>query len=372
MRIVIACDKFKGSLSAGEACAALRAGLEDGGLGAEIVECPIADGGEGFAAAMRQALGGEWVSCPARDALGREIEARYALCRGGDERLAVIEMAEAAGMWRLDPAERDPLRASTFGVGQMIRHAAGEAAAQRVLVGLGGSVTNDGGAGMAAALGASFVDARGGSLQPLPGGLAGLAGVQLADLVSLPPIEVACDVDNPLLGERGATAVFGPQKGAGPREREVLEAFLGRLVEVLEAGEIAARPGAGAAGGLGFGMMAFAGAVLRPGFEMVAAALGLRSRLATADLVVTGEGAIDAQSLAGKGPVGVARLAREVGARVVGVGGRVSGEIHTADLFDRIESLEGYGLDEAESMKRAAELLQETGRRLAAWLGGES
>lgn len=370
MRVVIACDKFKGSLSAVEACAALRAGLEAGGLVAEVDECPIADGGEGFAAAMRAALGGEWVGCPARDALGRGVESRYAVCPGRGGRLAVLEMAEAAGMWRIDPAERDPLRASTFGVGQMIRHAVEVSRVERVLVGIGGSATNDGGAGMASALGVGFRDAAGNGLEAVPLELERLQRVEWGGRIGLPPIEVACDVDNPLLGAGGATAVYGPQKGAGEFERARLERVLERLVEVLDARELAVRPGAGAAGGLGFGLMAFAGAVLRPGFEVVAEALELGSRLAAADLVITGEGSLDRQSLAGKGPVGVARMARGLGVRVVGVAGRTDGEIRASGVFDRIESLEVHGLGEQESMARAADLLRATGRQLAPWLSG--
>jgi glycerate kinase len=365
MRILLACDKFKGSLSAMEACEALRDGLRAGGCDAEFVLAPIADGGEGFAGAMVAAMGGRWTDCASCDALGRPIRARYGLCPKGDQLVAVMEMAEAAGMWRFGEAERDVMRASTAGVGRMIRHAAKRSKADVVLLGIGGSATNDGGAGLAAALGVAFRDARGWELEPVPEGLEELAEICMGGRILLPHIEVACDVENPLLGPGGATAVYGPQKGAGPDEQARLEAFLEKLVKVAGAEEAAATPGAGAAGGLGFGMLQFADAVLRPGFEMVADALGLEQQVRRADVVITGEGSLDGQTLSGKGPAGVARMAREAGVRIVGVGGRVAPEVRESGVFDHLGSLEVFGLPVKESMTRGGELLQLTGGKLA-------
>lgn len=365
MRILLACDKFKGSLSAVDACAALSDGIRAGGVTGEIELCPIADGGEGFAETMVAALGGRWATCGSSDALERPIRARYGICQKGDDVLAVMEMAESAGMWRLAEGERNVMRASTAGVGRMIRHAAKQSRANVILVGLGGSATNDGGAGLAAALGMAFRDSRGWELEPVPESLEDLAEVCLGGRVRLPRIEVACDVENPLLGPNGATAVFGPQKGAGPDEQVRLEAFLGKLVRASGGLDEAGTPGAGAAGGLGFGLMRFADAVLRPGFDMVADALGLEDRVARADVVITGEGSLDAQTLSGKGPAGVARMARAAGVTVVGVGGLVTDEVRESGLFDHLGSLEVFGLPVQESMTHGAELLQVTGRKLA-------
>jgi len=368
MRVLIACDKFKGSLTALEACAALRDGMRAAGLDAGMELCPIADGGEGFAEAMVAAMGGEWRTCPAVDALGRPVSAKYGICSKGKGVLAVMEMAEASGLWRLGEGERDILRATTAGTGQMIRHAARDGRADRILVGIGGSATNDGGAGMAAALGIAFRDARGTELRPEPGCMRELAEVCEGSRIRLPAIEVACDVENPLLGPEGATAVYGPQKGAGPRECEILEGFLELLVAASGGEELARRPGAGAAGGLGFGLMRFAGARLRPGFEMVAETLRIEERIAHADAVVTGEGALDGQSLAGKGPVALARMARRMGKRVMGCGGRVTAEVVASGEFDATFSLEAFNLPLEESMRRGAELLGRVGRGVAGLL----
>lgn len=370
MRVLVACDKFKGSLSAQEACEAVREGLRAGGVEADFELCPIADGGEGFTAAMVGALGGEWAECPACDALGRKIRARYGICRVADDDVAVIEVAEAVGLWRIGPGERNIMKATTAGVGQMIRHAAKVKNVDRVLMGLGGSATNDGGVGMAAALGIAFFDQQGWELEPVPEAMAKVASAGEAGRIGLPRIEVACDVDNPLLGPAGATAVYGPQKGAGPEELQRLEAFLAALVEATEGGDIAVKHGAGAAGGMGFGLMRFAGAELRNGFEMVAEALDLEERIRRADVVITGEGALDAQSLSGKGPVGVARLGRQTGAMVVGIAGKVSPEVAESGYFDELGSLEAFGLPVEESIRRGGELLRKTGEHLAGLLPG--
>lgn len=372
MRVLVACDKFKGSLSAVEACEAVRAGLVAGGVDAEFDICPIADGGEGFAGGMVKALRGKWVECGAVDALGRKVRAKYGVARVGEDDVAVMEMAEAAGMWRIGHGERDVMKSTTAGVGQMIRHAAKKSEVDRILLGLGGSATNDGGVGMAAALGIAFRDSRGWELEPIPAEMEKVADLGEAGRIGLPRIEVACDVDSPLLGCAGATAVFGPQKGAGPEELERLEKFLEALVETTEGEDFADRHGAGAAGGLGFGLMRFAGAELRSGFEMMADYLDLEERLKGVDVVITGEGSLDAQSLAGKGPVGLARMAREAKAKVVGIGGLVSPEVRESGIFDELGSLETYELPLEESMRRGAELLQTTGQHLAGLLMEEA
>ena len=353
MKVLLACDKFKGSLGAVEACEAVRAGLP---AGWECDVCPIADGGEGFIDAMLAGSGGERVTVACRDALGRPVEANYGIYRSSSgETVAVIEMSAASGMWRIAAAERDPRRASTFGTGQQMRHAVEVSGATRLLVGLGGSATNDGGAGMAAALGVRFLNERGDLLDAVPEGLAGLHAIDESERMALPEVIVACDVDNPLTGPRGASTVFGPQKGATSEDVAFLDGVLAKLAAVSSGEREASTPGAGAAGGLGFGLLRFAGATVVPGFDLVAEALRLPERIAAADLVITGEGSLDAQTLGGKGPAGVAALARAAGVPVVAVAGRV--EDCAAGLFDAALSLESFGLPVAESISRAGELV---------------
>ena len=357
MKVLIAGDKFKGSLSAREVALSIEKGL---GEAYQCEICPIADGGEGFVDAMLTALGGEWKTATVDDAIGRPIEARYGLSGN----TAIIEMAQASGLWRIEEEVRDVVQASTFGTGQLIRDAMANGAT-KILLGVGGSATNDGGAGMAAALGWKFFDEDGKALAANPAALADLATFDGSEAVSLPEIEVACDVENPLLGERGATAIFGPQKGAGPEERDYLEAYLTHLMEVSGGEELALLPGAGAAGGLAWGLMKFANARLRPGFDIVADAIGLNERIAQADLVITGEGSLDAQSLEGKGPIGVARLAKAQGKRVVAIAGYVSDEVRACGLCDEAIALADSGHPLDYLLAHAPELVEEGARDFA-------
>ncbi len=364
MRILIACDKFKGSLSAQEACEALRDGLASADPSSDLIVCPVADGGEGFAEAMVLARGGRWHCCESLDALGNPVNVRYGMVsneEGGDE--AVIEMAEASGLHRIPKGSRDLLRSSSLGTGFMIRNAV-QQGVRRILLGIGGSATNDGGVGMLAGLGVKFLDDRGRELEPLPTSLKSLGEVDTTGMMEIPLIEVACDVKNPLLGTNGATMVYGPQKGASVGDLHVLEEGLTRLVEVTGLEMLSETPGAGAAGGLGFGLLGFAGARLRDGFGMVAEALKLPDLVASSDVVVTGEGSIDAQTFQGKAPGGVARLARQQGKKVVAVGGRVDSVCREQDVFDRILSLETFGVEEEQSMLRGGELLRGLGVEL--------
>ena len=356
-RVVIACDKFKGSLSASEACAAVARGLGEAWL---VDYCPIADGGEGFVATMLAAMNGTVVSAPSHDALGRAIIADYGIVQSEGKTIAVIEMAAASGMWRIDAAERDIERANTYGTGELIRHANEVQRVDEIILGIGGSATNDGGAGMAAALGVQFFDAAGNLLDPSPQGLREVSRVDFSQRIALPPLQVACDVDNPLCGARGASAVYGPQKGASPEQVIALEAFLQGLARAANAESLSEIPGAGAAGGLGFGLMAFAGARLVSGFAMVAEVCALRDRFAAADLVITGEGSLDSQSLSGKGPVGIARLCRELGVPCVAVAGVCSDAIRSSRVFDDAIDLCSFELPLAETMERAGELVEKS------------
>jgi glycerate kinase len=366
VRILIAPDKFKNSLGAREVAENIAAGLREVLSDATIEVVPVADGGEGTAEVICNACRGEWVTCEAHDALGRAIATRYAWLR--ERRLAVIEMSEAAGLGRIAPHERDPIRANSHGVGEMLLDAA-QRGAREIIVGLGGSATNDGGVGMARALGFRFLaDQR--ELTNGPAELVNLTriirDVEAQASLHLPRIIAATDVRNPLLGARGATRTFGPQKGVTPAQLEVLEEALARLADVVvrDLGcEFREAIGAGAAGGLGFGLMSFCGATIRPGFDLVAGMLDLEAAMQRADVVITGEGRLDNQTLEGKAPAGVARLARTKGKRVYAIVGCVT-EPAACEAFDRVFPLVTPSIPGEEAMARTKELLRERAREL--------
>ncbi len=372
LRLLIASDKFKGSLSGPEACAAIAEGMRDAldEQAIEIRTAPIADGGEGMARGITEARGGEWITVSVGDPLGRPVEAGFGMITDENgRRLGVIEMAEASGLWRLSAAdgELDPWRASTRGTGELMR-AAIDHGAERLLLGIGGSATNDGGSGMIAALGFRFLDADGREIDDLPARVEEAASIVPPDR-ALPPVEVACDVTNPLLGPIGCTRVYGPQKGLTESEVPRHEARLAHLVALAgESGRHASMAaGSGAAGGLGFGCLAFLDATLRPGFELVAEVLELDAAVRDADLVVTGEGRLDSQTLQGKAPAGIAALAREHGKPVAALAGCIAPGADAAlgSRFDFFAGLDADGLTVEESMARAAFLLRETARRHA-------
>lgn len=364
MKILIAPDKFKGSLNARGVAENIEEGLRDALPDAEIEIVPMADGGEGTAEAISDALGGSWLKCKAHDPLGREIEARFAWIE--ERHLAVMEMSEAAGMRRLSEDERDPVRANTFGVGEMLLDAARRNAGE-IIIGLGGSATNDGGVGMARALGFRFFEQE----QELRGAVSELVRLKRIEApkdLALPKIVAAVDVKNPLLGQNGATRVFGPQKGVRKDEIDTLERALTKFADVVtkEFGfDYRDKAGAGAAGGLGFGLMSFCSAKIRPGFDVVAGAVELESKMKDVDLVITGEGSLDRQTLEGKTPAGVARLARKLGNKVFAIVGRTDRNREIHDLFDQVYELAQSGMSKEKQMKRAAELLREKARELA-------
>ncbi|QTF92052.1 glycerate kinase [Halomonas sp. BM-2019] len=326
MNVILAPDSYKDALPAREAARAMAEGFRRVDPHMRLDECPMGDGGEGTLEALLAATGAQRREQLVHDALGRSCRAAWGW--QPRTRTAYIELAEASGLQRLASAERTALHSTTRGVGELIQ-AALDLGAERLLLMLGGSATNDAGAGMLQALGARLLDAEG---QPLPPGGAALARLEQLELEGLDPrlagvvVETAVDVDNPLLGPHGASAVFGPQKGATPEEVAVLDAALGRFADSVAAalGEDHRQlPGAGAAGGMGFAARAFLGAELRPGIELVMEQVGFDARLSAADLVITGEGQLDGQSLAGKTPVGIARRAREHGVPVVVLAGRL-------------------------------------------------
>ena len=371
MRIVVAPQEFKGTLTAGQAAEAMAEGARRAIPDATIETTPLSDGGPGLIEAMKATSGGTVFKNTVRDPLGRAVEARWLLLEDGT---AVIESAEATGLKRLKDDERDPRVTTSYGAGELIA-AALERGWRRIIVGLGGSATNDGGAGMAAALGARFLDANGNDLPPGGSALAALERIDVSDLDSRlaeTHVVAAADVSNPLCGPEGASLVYGAQKGASPSVAVELDAALYRYGDIVERDvgvPVLMAPGAGAAGGLGAGLIAFAGAQVRPGFEVVAEAVQLRERLLGADLFLTGEGRLDAQTGYGKTVAGASRMAAECGVRTLIVPGALApGWEAVLDYADAVEPVVGSVLTAKEAMARPAETLSMTVERaLALW-----
>ncbi len=368
-RVLIAADKFKGSLTAVQVAERVTAGLRRVVPDLRVEALPVADGGDGTVDAA-VAAGFERREVRVAGPLGEEVTAAFAL-RGGT---AVVEMAEASGLQRLPAGVFAPLTASTYGSGELLR-AALDAGARTIVFGVGGSATTDGGAGMLSALGARFLTEGG---EPVPPGGGGLAGLARADLSGLDPrlssveLVLASDVDNPLTGPKGAPAVYGPQKGASPDDVETLDAALAHFAKVLEAqtgpraAEYAAAPGAGAAGGIGYGALLL-GARFRPGIEVMLDVLGFAPALERASLVITGEGSLDEQTLHGKAPAGVAAAARAAGKEVVAVCGRLA---LPAEALLRAGIARAYPLtsvepDVARCIADAGPILERVAARLA-------
>ena len=363
MRIVIAPDSYKGSLTAAEVCDAITRGIRRVLPDARIDAVPLADGGEGTVQSLVDATGGHLIAQEVTGPLGESVTARWGLL--GDSTTAVIEMAAASGLPLVPEERRNPLIATTYGTGELVR-AALDRGCRRVIIGIGGSATNDGGAGMAEALGAGLLDAAG---QPIGFGGGALARLARIDRAGLDPrlvateVIVACDVDNPLTGERGAAAIYGPQKGATPEMVRHLDANLAHYAAVVRRDlgiEIETVRGAGAAGGLGGGLLAFTHAVLRRGVDIVMDAVRLRERLAGVDLVITGEGRTDRQTAFGKTAAGVARAAGEKGVPVVALVGSYSEDaavVHEHGI-DALVSILHEPMAVAEAMARGASLVE--------------
>jgi len=321
MKMVVAPNAFKGTLTAPQAAAAIARGVRDVFPDADVVEIPVADGGDGTVEALVTARRGEHRSATVEGPLGGPIEARFGLIDSGKS--AVVELATSSGLALIDPSRRDPRRASTYGFGQLLE-AASEQGVAEIIAGIGGSATNDGGAGMAQALGYRLLESAG---SDLPRGGAALARLERIDASRFDRarwarvrVRVACDVNNPLLGPNGATAVYGPQKGADPATVAELDAALARLAEIIERDlgkKVADLPGAGAAGGAGAGLVAFLDATLERGAPLVVSATGFDAHLPRADVVFTGEGRADEQTAYGKAPGEVAKRAAAAGVPVV-------------------------------------------------------
>jgi glycerate kinase len=371
MKIVIAPDSFKESLTALQVADAIAAGMREIWPDATYVKVPVADGGEGTVQAMIDATGGRRVDVRVTGPLGKGVDAFY----GDADGLAVIEMAAASGLEGVPPDLRDPRTATSRGTGELIG-AALDAGARKFVLGVGGSATNDGGAGMLQALGVRLLDADGRDLGPGGAELARLDRIDASGLdarVREAEFHIACDVDNPLVGPRGASAVFGPQKGATPDMVRQLDAALAHFADVIRRDlgqDVAQLPGAGAGGGIAAAMVVFLKGRLRPGIEIVTEAVGLDAHVRDADLVVTGEGRIDGQTVNGKTPMGVARVARRHGKPVVAIGGslaRDAGAVHKAGI-DVVVAAVARPCSVAEALDAADENLRRAARNLAAAL----
>ncbi|NLU41181.1 MAG: glycerate kinase [Firmicutes bacterium] len=369
MKVVVAPDSFKGCLTALEVGEALKAGILSARRQAVVDVVPMADGGEGTVQSLVDASSGQVLRAEVLDPLGRPIMAEFGLM--GDGKTAVIEMAAASGLPLLDDSERNPMVTTTYGTGQLIK-AALDAGATKLIVGIGGSATNDGGAGMAQALGVKLLDEAGCEIGRGGGSLKRLARIGMSGIdprIAGVEVVVACDVTNPLTGPNGASAVYGPQKGATPDMVEELDRALSHYADVIRQQlgvDIANVKGAGAAGGLGAGLMAFLRAALRPGVDIVIEATRLADRIAGADLVITGEGRIDSQTKMGKTPMGVARVAQQYGVPVIGVAGQVAADadvLHDLGFAALIGIVDGP-MTLAESVRSAEKLLTRTGARI--------
>ena len=357
-RIVVAPDKFKGTLSAHAAARAMRAGALRVFPQSNVLLCPVADGGDGTIEALVAASGGEIITVPATDPLGRPISGPLGILPDGR---AVVELAAVSGLNLLRPDEVDACRASSRGTGEVLREALTRA--RHVIVGIGGSASTDGGTGAARAVGWRFLDRRGRETAEGGCSLVHLASIHDEDVmaeVRTASVMVASDVTNPLLGSSGAARVYGPQKGASAGEVRLLEEGLAVLADVINRDlglRVADLPGAGAAGGAGAGLIAFFGAEIMEGFELIAHETGLARVLAAADLVLTGEGRLDGQTLAGKAPAGVARMARHYRTRCLAIAGEVDadpGELAAVGISDSISMVDRLGRERAVTDPAAA------------------
>lgn len=372
MRIVLAPDKFKGSLSAQQACAAMERGLRRVWPDAQVLSVPLADGGEGTLDALVAATGGRYIEQMVTGPLGDPVRARYGIL--GDGQTAVIEMAQASGLWLVPTEQRDPLKTTSLGTGQLIR-AAVEQGYRRLIVAIGGSATTDCGCGMAQALGVRFLDSR---LRPIEVPMTGelMGQVERVDLSCMLEalrecsVVVASDVTNPLLGPTGAVIVYARQKGAKADQLDRLEHYMGHMIDLLESGtgrKVRHVPGAGAAGGLGAALMALLNAQLRPGIEIVMEAVDFEQIVRGSDLLFTGEGKVDAQSGYGKVLSGVLRVARREGIPVVILAGSI--EEGAESLFQDgvmfMDAISTRQISLSEAISRAAELLEITAQTAA-------
>ncbi|WOD65870.1 glycerate kinase (plasmid) [Niallia taxi] len=371
MKIVLAPDSFKESLSALQVAESIERGFKQVLPNAEYVKVPMADGGEGTVQSLVDATGGRIIKKTVTGPLGEAAEAFFGIL--GNEKTAVIEMAAASGLHLVPATKRNPLLTTTRGTGEMIA-AALDYNVNHIIIGIGGSATNEGGAGMARALGTRFLNSDGQEIGEGGGALSDLAAIDLSRLDSRladVKIEVACDVDNPLIGPKGASAIYGPQKGATPVIVNQLDENLAHYAAIIEKDlgvKIADVPGAGAAGGLGGGLLAFMQAKLSRGVDIVMEAAKLSDIIAGADLVITGEGKIDGQTIFGKTPIGVAKTAKKHGVPVIGIAGNVASDSDVVHEYgiDAIFSIVPGAVSLQEAFLHADEFVERTARNIAA------
>ncbi|EID4388295.1 glycerate kinase [Vibrio vulnificus] len=371
MKIIIAPDSYKESLTAMDVAIAIEKGFKQVLPDAHYVKLPMADGGEGTVQSMVDATGGTIIEHTVTGPLGQRVDGFFGLL--GEGKTAVIEMAAASGLHLVTPDQRNPLITTTFGTGELIK-AALDHGVEHIIVGIGGSATNDGGIGMAQALGIKLLDAQGNALGYGGGELAKLATIDCSQLdprLAQVRLEVACDVDNPLCGTKGASAVFGPQKGATPEMVAILDENLAHYASIIKqqlGADVRDMAGAGAAGGMGAALLGLLNAELRPGIEIVMDAVRLDEIVADADLVITGEGRIDSQTIHGKTPIGVARTAKKHGLPVIGIAGCLSadcGVVHEHGL-DAVFAVVNRSVDLPTALAEAAENVELTARNVAA------
>lgn len=370
MKIVIAPDSYKESLSAMDVAVAIENGFRRVMPDADIVKLPMADGGEGTVQSLVDATGGQIITVNVTGPLGNEVEGFFGLM--GDGKTAVIEMAAASGLHLVPPSQRNPLVTTSFGTGELIK-AALEHGATHLIVGIGGSATNDGGAGMAQALGVKLLDKEGNAIGLGGGALEHIHTIDCSGIDSRlaeVKLEVACDVDNPLCGEKGASAIFGPQKGATPSMVMKLDANLSQYADVMntELGrDVKNSAGAGAAGGMGAALMGIFNADLRPGINIVMDAVNLSEHLKDADLVITGEGRMDSQTVHGKTPMGVARCAKQFNLPVIGIAGCVSNDVDVVHEhgIDAVFSVVPRSVSLEEALREGAVNVENTAANVA-------
>ncbi|WP_394150887.1 glycerate kinase [Vibrio maritimus] len=371
MKIIIAPDSYKESLTAMEVAEAIEAGFKKIFTEAEYIKLPMADGGEGTVQSLVDATDGSIVTCDVTGPLGQTVEGFFGLM--GDGSTAIIEMAAASGLHLVEPENRNPLLTTTFGTGELVK-AALDRGVKHIIVGIGGSATNDGGIGMAQALGAKLLDVDGNALGFGGGELSKLASIDLSELdprLTNIKLEVACDVDNPLCGPKGASHVFGPQKGATPEMVETLDSNLAHYAEVIKSTngrDVVDTAGAGAAGGLGAALLGLFDAELRPGIQIVMDAVNLSEVVKDADLVITGEGRIDSQTIHGKTPIGVARTAKQYDIPVIAIAGSTAKDcavVHEHGI-DAAYSVVLGATDLPTALKEAAFNVEMTSRNIAA------
>lgn len=365
MKIIIAPDSFKGSLTSSQVCAAIKKGIRKADENIDIVSIPMADGGEGTVDALMNSLGGSKIQVWVKDPLFRRIKAQYGILEDG--KTAVIEMASASGLALLSLKERNPMNTTTYGTGELIKDAL-DRGCRNFIIGIGGSATNDGGIGMAAALGAKFYDREKNTIELTGSGLLKLDSIDLSQLdprVKECNFRIFCDVENPLYGIQGAAYVYGRQKGADDDMIERLDMGLRRLSEIIERDlgkSVASIPGAGAAGGLGAGLVAFLNAKLEKGIDLLMETIGFEEQIKDADLIITGEGKMDEQTKYGKTIFGIIKAARKQGIPVVGICGSIGDGVEELYIegLNSVFSIVNRPMPLWQSIEQTSELLTST------------